>query len=153
MIREIYAGCLFLGNALDVRDLRRVYDHQIQAVVDLAIEESPAQLAREIIYVRVPLLDGSDNAAAIITTAIRCVAGLVENRIRTLVACSAGMSRSPAIAAAAMAILTKTTPENCLTTILAAAPHDVSPLLWSRVRCAFDEIVVCPKGLDARRSD
>lgn len=141
MIREVHPDRLFLGNAMDARDLKLLYDNQIAAVVDLAANEPPAQLARDMIYCRFPIIDGDGNPNAIIETAVRCVATLMENNFRTMVACSAGMSRSPAIAAAAIAISTKKHPDDCLTTITSNAPHDVSPILWSRVKIVYDEIV------------
>ena len=140
MIREIHPDRLFIGNAMDARDLRQLYDHRIAAVVDLAINESPAQLAREMIYCRIPLTDGDGNPNAIITTAIRCVVTLLDNEIRTLVTCSAGMSRSPAIAAAAIALVTGCTLDDCLASIATDVPHDVSPILWSRVKSVYNQI-------------
>ena len=121
--------------------MRLLYDKRIAAVVDLAVNELPAQLARDMIYCRIPLNDGDGNANAIIVMAIRCVVTLIENDIRTVVACSAGMSRSPAISAAAMAIITFTPPDDCLTAIASIGPHDVSPILWSRVKSVYNEIV------------
>lgn len=140
MIRNVYADRLFVGNAMDARDLRSLYDQRIAAVVDLAANEAPAQLGRDLIYVRFPLIDGDGNPSALIRSAISCVVTLAENDFRTLVACSAGMSRSPAIAAAAMAILTGSQPNECLATITSEAPHDVSSLLWSRVTVACDDL-------------
>ncbi|MFO7903760.1 MAG: dual specificity protein phosphatase family protein [Planctomycetota bacterium] len=141
MVREIHPDHLYLGNAMDARDLRLLYDNRIAAVVDLAVDEPPAQLARDMIYCRIPLNDGDGNSTAIIEMAVRCVVTLIEKDIRTMVACSAGMSRSPAIAAAAMAILTRTPADDCLTTITSHAPHDVSPILWPRVKTVYNEIV------------
>ncbi len=115
---------------MDVRDLRLLYDHRMSAVVDLAVNEVPAQLGREMIYCRIPLVDGEANSKELIETAIRIVATLVENGIRTVVACSAGMSRSPAIAAAAVAMMTKRSPDACLVEVVRGGPHDVSPGLW-----------------------
>ena len=125
MIREIDPDRLFIGNAMDARDLRLLYDNRIAAVVDLAVNEPPAQLARDMIYFRIPIIDGDGNSNAIIETAIRCVLTLIEKELRTLIACSAGMSRSPAIAAAAIALVTKQLPDECLTAIIAEVPHDV----------------------------
>lgn len=141
LIREIHPDCLLIGNAMDARDLRLLYDHRIAAVVDLAVNEPPAQLARDMIYLRIPIHDGDGNPDAIVETAVRCVVTLIESGLRTLVACSAGMSRSPAIAAAALAIVTHTPPDDCLRTIAANAPHDVSPILWSRIKTAYNRIV------------
>ena len=88
-----------------------------------------------------PINDGDGNSNAIITTAVRCVVTLIENDIRTLVTCSAGMSRSPAIAAAAIAIVVGHSPDGCLTAITTDAPHDVSPPLWAQVKSVYNEIV------------
>ena len=134
MIREIHSDLLFIGNAMDARDLRRLWDHRIAAVVDLADNEPPARLARDMIYCRIPLIDGDGNTSAVIDTAIRSATALVQNRIRTLLACSAGMSRAPSIGAAVVAVLTRRNPDDCLVDIIADGPSDVSPILWSRVK-------------------
>lgn len=140
MIRTIFEEHLFLGNAQDARDLKVLYDHRITAVVDLAINERPAQLAREMVYCRFPLMDGDGNSDATINSAIRCIMILIASKQRTLVACSAGMSRSPAISAAAIALLTKQLPEQCLIDIVTGAPHDVSPTLWLQVKSVYTQI-------------
>lgn len=134
MIREVHPNSLFIGNALDIRDLRLLHENRIQAVVDLAVNEPPAQLAREMIYCRIPLNDGDGNANEVIIAAVRCLVALLQLEIRTIIACSAGMSRSPAIAAAALAVVTGHSPDDCLLTIIAGHPHDVSPILWLRVK-------------------
>jgi len=51
------------------------------------------------------------------------------------------MSRSPAIAAVAIAIIANKPPDKCLTMITSDAPRDVSPILWSRVKIVYDEIM------------
>ena len=53
----------------------------------------------------------------------------------------AGMSRSPAIAAVAIAIVMERSPDECLTAITTDGPHDVSPLLWSRVKTVYNQLV------------
>ena len=139
MIREIIDGRLWIGNALEARDLRGLHQRGIQAVVDLAANEVPAQLGRDIIYCRVPLNDGG-NAPPLLVAAIRCLVALLEGEFTTLVACSAGMSRSPTIAAAAMAIVTKQSPDDCLMQIVFGQAHDVSPQLWQSVVAALNKI-------------
>lgn len=114
-------------------------------MVDLALEERPAQLGREMIYLRFPILDGEDTSLGRVEIAIRAVVWLVEYECRTLIACGAGMSRSPAIAAAALGIITARNLEDCLASIVAGAPCDVSPGLWSQVKLACERIV---KDLD-----
>ncbi|MDY0169900.1 MAG: dual specificity protein phosphatase [Thermoguttaceae bacterium] len=143
-MREIDSNLLFLGNAADARDLRLLYDHRIAAVVDLALNEPPARLTHDMIYFRIPLCDGGGNGDTILEVAIRCVAALVAREVRTLVACRAGMSRAPAIAAAALALVRQSPPDECLTSIIADGPHDVSPALWTAVQGVYDELECTP---------
>ena len=140
MIRDVYSGRLFLGNARDARTLRPLEELQIQAIVDLAANEEPARLPRELIYCRIPIVDGEENADGRIAAAIQCVVALARHELRTLVACSAGLSRSPAILAAAIALLTGDSPDQCLAQIVAGAPHDVSPALWASVKSVHAQL-------------
>lgn len=140
LIREISPDRLFIGNAMDARDLQQLYEHRIAAVVDLAANEPPAQLNREMLYCRIPLIDSDGNSHEIIEIAVRCVVTLFEKEFRTLIACSAGMSRSPAIAASALAIVTKQPPGDCLTAIISGVSHDVSPALWSAVQMVYNDM-------------
>ena len=104
-MREIRSNRLWIGNARDARDLKCIFEHEIRAVVDLAYEEPPARLGREIVYCRVPLIDGAENPPDLLRFAIRTVTNLVRSQIPTLVACSLGMSRSPIISFAALAMV------------------------------------------------
>jgi protein-tyrosine phosphatase len=134
VIRDVYQGLLFVGDAPSVRNPKLLYDHNIQAVVDVAANELPAQLPREFIYFHVPLLDGEGNAPALLSLAISSLVSLVRNEIPTVVACSAGMSRSPAIAAAAISILLSKPADDCLLELVETGPHDVSPPLWTQIK-------------------
>jgi protein-tyrosine phosphatase len=125
---------LFLGNALDARDVRRLYELEIAAVIDLAVNEPPAQLGREIVYCRFPLVDGAGNSDWLLQVAIETTSRFVQRGVKTLVACSGGMSRSPAIVAAALAFQKGESPDDCLLDLVAGRPHDVSPLLWQDVK-------------------
>ena len=92
------------------------------------------QPPRELIYCRFPLLDGSGNRCELLSVAVRTVATLLEMKIPTLLCCGAGMSRSPAIAAAALARITQESPETWLKRVADQHPSDVSPGLWQEVR-------------------
>lgn len=131
--RAVYKNQIYVGNALDARDLSLLYANEIAAVVDLAANELPAQLGRDLIYCRIPLLDGGENSEALLETAIRTTTLLLRQQFRTLIACSAGMSRSPAIAAAVISLETDTPAEECLAQVVAQGPHDVAPDLWASV--------------------
>lgn len=138
MIRNVYSDHLYVGNALDARDLRMLYDNGIRAVVDLAINEKPAQLGRELIYCRFPINDGDGNPDWLIAIAIQTIVSMVRHEIRTLVACSAGMSRAPSIAAASKAVLTNRDFDECLMELIDDAPNDVSPILWTHIKRVYN---------------
>ena len=65
MMREFVPTKLWIGNAVDARDIRGVLGCGIAAVMDLAIEEPPIQFPRDIVYCRFPLIDGAGNQSAI----------------------------------------------------------------------------------------
>jgi hypothetical protein len=138
LIRNVHSNLLFVGNAMDARDLRLLYDSGIRAVVDLAINEPPAQLGREFIYCRFPINDGDGNPDWLLVIAVRTIASMVRHETRTLIACSAGMSRAPTVAAASIALMTNRDPDQCLIDVIANAPNDVSPLLWTQIRRVYN---------------
>jgi len=136
-MRRIEGYSLWLGHAGDVRDPRGVLAAGILAVVDLALNEAPALLPRELAYCRFPLLDGPGNPPWLLRSAVETVANLLRSGTPSLVCCGAGMSRSPCIAAAAVALVRGLTAEEGLTLVLRSGPSDVSPGLWSEVRAMF----------------
>jgi hypothetical protein len=139
-MREILPGRLWLGHAGDGRDVARLSEAGIAAVVNLAAEEASPALPRSIIYCRFPIVEGAQEVPGILDAATRTLVSLLQHRIPTLVYCSAGMSRSPALAAAAVSIAYGGTPEERLRQITSGQAHDVSPLLWEAVRQAWAEV-------------
>jgi protein-tyrosine phosphatase len=134
-MRQVSPYCLWLGHVGDVRNLRTVLAADIAALVDLAINEPHATITRELVYCRFPLLDGEGNAPWLLRAAIETTAGLLRTQSPTLVYCASGMSRSPAIAAAAIAILSNRSLDECLAEVVQGGPRDLSPALWRDV-CA-----------------
>lgn len=130
---ELHADQLWLGNRGDLLGPRSLFDAGIEAVVDLALEEPVAHLPRELIYCRIPILDGDGNDPERILLAMRCLAGFLASETRTMVACSAGMSRSPAIAAGALAVHLNQAPETVLSQIAALKALEVNDALWNDV--------------------
>ena len=139
-MREIEPGRLWIANAVEARDLRRVLDLGVEAIVDLAMQEPPLTVTREMIYLRIPIVDGGGNDQRRLTGAIEAIVNLLRREIPTLVTCSAGMSRSPAIVAAALSLLQNRRPDEVLAWIAARMPHDISPLLWRDVQAAADSL-------------
>ena len=102
-MRQILPHSLWLGHAGDAQDFKRMFDLGINALVQLAVEEAPLQPPRELIYCRFPLVDGPGNESSLLSLSITTLANLLEKRKSVLVCCGAGLSRSPAVAATAVA--------------------------------------------------
>jgi protein-tyrosine phosphatase len=130
---------LYLGNAADAANSWRVAGVEFTAVVALACEEPAISFPREWTALRIPLIDGAGNPPYLLRLAVDSLTLLMQHRCTTLVYCSAGMSRSPAIAAFALSELTGQAPEACLKEIESLGPCDVSPGLWNDLARMFDE--------------
>ena len=129
-MRQVPGYSLWLGHIGDVRDMRQVLSTGIAALVDLAANEPPLTAApRDVVYCRIPLVDGAGNPPWLMQTAIRTIVDLLENNVPTLVYCSAGMSRSPAIAAAAIALQRGCSLQAALIEVEGESGGDVSPSL------------------------
>lgn len=135
-MREVIANVLWIGNAQDARDVKGLLGLGIAAVVDLAMEEPPLLFPRDVVYCRFPLVDSDGNTPAVIKAAIDTTISFIQRAVPTLVTCDGGMSRSPAIVAAALAAINGTSPEQALEQVAAAGPHDVSATFWGEVRQA-----------------
>ncbi|QDU62763.1 hypothetical protein Pan216_36330 [Planctomycetes bacterium Pan216] len=129
-MKEVLSGLLWIANTEDAQDIRVVLSEGIAVVIDLACEELPIAYPRDMVYCRFPIVDGTGNPAYLLKAAIDSAASFVDANVPTLVACSGGMSRSPAIAAAAMARLPGMTFDAALETVTRTGPIDVSTALW-----------------------
>ena len=130
-MRQVADLPLWLGHVGDARDHARLHDLGIVAVVDLADSESPVVHPRSFVTLRFPLLDGAGNPPGILRLAVRATADLIRDRIPTLVHCSAGMSRTPALAAAALAEALGIPCPLALRLVTRDGPVDITPALWA----------------------
>ncbi len=137
-MRQIVPHSLWIGHAGDGREPRAILDAGIQAVVQVAVEEPPLELPRDLIYCRFPLVDGTGNPGKLLYLAATTVGNLLEGRVPLLVCCSGGMSRAPAIAAAALAMVYQEDPHDTLKQIAERQPHDVTPGFWAEVKAMVD---------------
>lgn len=137
-MRQLAPHLLWLGHAGHVRDMRAVADIGIRALVDLAQNEPIPPIPRDMIYCRFPLIDGAGNDSSLLHAAIHTTADLLRMLVPALLFCSVGLSRSPAIAAAAISIVSRRSPADCLAEIARSIPHDVSPGLWVDVVAALE---------------
>jgi hypothetical protein len=132
-MRRIEGYSLWLGHRGDVDDPRSVIATGILAVVDLALNETPPLLPRDLAYCRFPLIDGTGNSSWLLRAAVEMVASLVRSDTPALVYCSAGLSRSPCIAGAALALVRECPLADGLKLVLQSGPADASPGLWSEL--------------------
>jgi len=136
-MHEIHPNLLWVGHAFDIREPVALYDAGISAVIDVAYEEPPSLMPREFTYCRFPLNDGGGNNQFMLYQALRTTTDLLKSDTRTIIACSAGMSRSPTVAAFALAYHLGEEPENVITRIAEIKSLEVKDALWSDVASAF----------------
>ncbi len=148
-IDQIAPYPLWVGHAGDGGDARRLLDLGIEAVVQVAAEEPSPSLPRGLVYLRFPLIDGSGNLPVHLMMAIGAVEGLIRLRVPTLVCCGMGLSRSPAVAAVALAQVRREPPEEALRFLEACHPVDVLPGFWREIR----EIRPLPVGFEPAGPD
>jgi hypothetical protein len=139
-MHQISGESLWIGHSGDLHDIKALFDAGIEAIVDLGREMSIPELPREFIYCRFPLVDGGGNPPTLLQTAISTTGQLLHNRVPTLVVCGAGMSRSPAVAAAALALHHKEPMDQWLHKVSSVKSMDLSLDLWSDVLNAVNEL-------------
>lgn len=134
-MRSVLPDLLWIGNAREARDAKGIADAGIEAVVDFAANEPPAVLLRDVIYFRIPLVDGEANSPERLRLAVGTIQQFVRERIPTLVACSHGMSRSPTVTAFAIAQLKDMTPSEAA----ALAGGGLSRAIWESLTHAHSQ--------------
>ena len=129
-MHEIQSNLLWIGHALDVREPQGLFDMGISAIVDVAYDEPTAKLPRQLTYCRFPIIDGGGNDIQLLALAVQTTKALIETGTKTIVACSAGMSRSPTIAAFALALHLDADPKIVVAGIAESKPLELNPELW-----------------------
>ena len=94
---------------------------------------SRTPLPRDMITCRFPLVDGPGNPRQLLVRAIDMVVNLLRSGTPTLVYCGAGISRSPYIAAAAIALLRGSDPGDARDFVTRSGPADLSAGLWEDI--------------------
>lgn len=101
---DAVAQGLFVGTATDAGDESRHSDHGITVVVSLTHSGPDGDVPAIVRHVSVPMKDGPRNSRDQFATAVREVCEALNAGETVLVHCSAGASRSPAVAATALAL-------------------------------------------------
>ena len=130
-MHEIIPSRLWIGNVGDARDVRNVLNLGVTAVIDLACNELPIEVPRDIVYLRFPIVDGTGNSSKLLRLAIETTSGIIKDGTPALVFCSAGLSR-----AAAIAVVEGGGFDESLKKIGLHVAHDVLPGLWIDVKAA-----------------
>jgi len=138
-MREIIPLRLWIGNVSDTDNPAHLIDAGVLALVDLAYEEKPPKLPRDLIYCRFPLVDGSGNSPELLKVAIETIANMISQNIPTIVFCGAGMSRSPCVVAAALSRIRDQSVEELLLSLTKDGAHDVSVSLLEDIKSVFKQ--------------
>jgi len=132
-MNQIQPYLLHVGHLGDGQHFKALFDENIRAVVQVAWENAPLQLPRELIFCRFPLIDGPGNRPEPIRLAIETVVHLLREQVSVLVCCDSGASRAPAIAAAALAQYTGKPLSGCLQEVTRHRHADVHPALYEHI--------------------
>ena len=133
IIYRISPESIWIGHAGEGHDFTPLLDLGIEAMIELAEEAPSFPTRRDLISCRFPLIDGVGNRPELLALAIRTVAILIAAGIPTLVCCSDGLSRAPAIIAAALALVHREPKADCLKRIARHHPGDVLTGFWREV--------------------
>lgn len=139
-MHEVHFDLLWIGHMLDIRERESLFDIGVTNVIDVAYEEKPAQLPRQLVYCRFPLNDGAGNEPSVVLQALRTACDFLKFKSKTLIACSAGMSRSPTIAAFSLAHHLKVMPEEVIERIGDKKSLELNPDFWLEVKMAFEQL-------------
>ena len=67
-MRQLAPYSLWLGSVVDAWDLAALHRAELQAIVDLASNEAPIKLTRDLTYCRFPIVDGIGNRTSMVGT-------------------------------------------------------------------------------------
>jgi hypothetical protein len=130
-MQRVLDSSAWIGNAIEARDAITLIEHGFNAVIDLALDELAAQLPRELIHLRFPIIDGAGNDENLLAATIKTTAMMMQlPGLNIAVCCSAGLSRSPAIVAAAISLVKNQPVAITLTEMASQVRCDISPALW-----------------------
>jgi hypothetical protein len=132
-MRVVIPDLLYCGNELELNRPTELLAAGIEAIVAVAPLKVPEQWPRDLVLVRIPLADDASNSVSRLELAISTVVQLLRGDQRTFVACSAGLSRSVAVGAAARARVERRSPVEVLGELSQSGAMDVSPGLWATI--------------------
>jgi predicted protein tyrosine phosphatase len=119
---------LYVGTIDDAGDQSLLAEHRISVIVSLTHAEPDPGFPTDVTVVRLPMMDGPQNDHQTFLGAVSETVTRWEAGNRVLVHCSAGASRSPAVAATAVSLSTDRTLETAFQQLkkrrAAVEPHE-----------------------------
>jgi protein-tyrosine phosphatase len=116
---EVFNG-IYVGTESDASDEPLLRKHGVDTVISLTHSNLETG---DIIRIDVPMVDGPQNSYQAFAEAVETVVEEREDGRRVLVHCSAGPSRSPSVAAAAITRLSDTTLNEAFNQIIEERPE------------------------------
>jgi protein-tyrosine phosphatase len=132
---------LWIGKVQNVRDVSAALAAGVKALVDVACDDATVSIPRALIFCRFPLADGPGNPDWVLRAAISTTAALLRQHTPTMVACSAGMSRSVVVASAALSLASDRKADSCLDDLKREASTAVSPGLWRNAKAVLADLI------------
>jgi hypothetical protein len=132
-MNQIHPYLLRVGHGGDCHNVEALFEHGVRAVVELAWEDAPVMLPRDLIACRFPLIDGPGNQPDALRLAINTIVQLLREQVSVLVCCGSGVSRAPALAAAALSRFTGKPLAECLQEVTRHRHADVHPALYEHL--------------------
>ena len=124
---DLVSPDLFVGTLDDATDSHRLEEDEITTVVSLT-HETPDLSAKALDIYSIPLIDGPQNSREQFTKAVKETVTALTDGERVLVHCAAGASRSPTVAATALALVQELDLEDAIKQVAdrrdAVDPHE-----------------------------
>lgn len=137
-MRKINNFELWQGHAGDLRDIGKLSELGIKAVVEVADNEPSATLPRQFLRHRFPLSDDGENSEIYLSLAWETLLQLLKHRIPTIVVCSAGMSRSLLVIAASLSLIERIPFPEVLKELVREKRADISPALFHQIHAILN---------------
>ena len=124
---DLVGSDLFVGTLDDATDSHRLEEDEITTVVSLT-HETPDLSEPTLNIYSIPLIDGPQNNRDQFTKAVQQTVAALADGERVLVHCAAGASRSPTVAATALALTEEMELQNAIQQVAdnrdAVDPHE-----------------------------
>jgi atypical dual specificity phosphatase len=131
---------LYVGTDDDADDAATLRDGGITTVVSLT-HRSPERTVADVTVVERPMLDGPQNGRGAFAEAVSAARTALEGGETVLVHCSAGASRSPAVAAATLALHEDRSLEDAFEQVAARRPAaDPHPAMIRQAVHVLDDL-------------